>query len=146
MRTNGYQDCLEHEILTADPVRLIQLLYRGAVDSIALARRHLKLGDIRARSRAISRAMAIVTELSLSLNHTAGGELSRNLAELYAYAQKLLIQANREQSDPPLEEAERLLSTLLDAWQGCMVPERQVGESGTSAGQATRYEPVSCAY
>ena len=116
MPTNRYQDHLEDEILTANPVHLIQLLYRGALDSITSARRYLKLGDIRARSRAISKAMAIVTELSLSLDHTTGGDLSKNLAELYAYAEKLLIQANREQSDPPLAEAQRLLSTLLEGW------------------------------
>ena len=116
MPTNHYQNHLEDEILTANPVHLIQLLYRGALDSITSARRYLKLGDISARSRAISKAMAIVTELSLSLDHTTGGDLSKNLAELYAYAEKLLIQANREQSDPPLAEAQRLLSTLLEGW------------------------------
>ena len=146
MRTNRYQDCFEDEILTADPVRLIQFLYRGALDSITTARRHLKLGDIRARSRAISKAMAIVTELSLSLNHTAGGDLSKNLAELYAYAQNLLIQANREQCDAPLEEAQRLLSTLLEAWQSEQVAARQADESRLDTGQGATYSPVSCAY
>jgi flagellar protein FliS len=132
MRKKRYQECLDDEILTADPVRLIQMLYRGAVDSITTARRYLKLGDIRARSDAISKAMAIVTELSLSLDHTAGGDLSENLAELYAYAEKLLIQANREQSDPPLAEAERLLSTLLEAWESCIDANEQAETNGTS--------------
>jgi flagellar protein FliS len=124
MHTNRYQNYIEEELLTADPVRLIQLLYRGALDSITSARRYLKLGDIRARSRSISKAMTIVTELSLSLNHTAGGELSKNLAEVYAYTQTLLIQANVKQSDSPLEEAERLLSTCWTA--GSHLRTRQV--------------------
>src|SRR5690349_13831898 len=125
MRTNRYQDFLEDEILAANPLKLVQLLYQGALDSITSARRHLKLGDIRARSRAISKAMSIVTELSLSLDHTAGGELSNSLAELYAYTQKLLIQGNTQQADAPLGEAERLLSTLLDAWQSTHAPQTQ---------------------
>jgi flagellar secretion chaperone FliS len=146
MRTNHYQNYNEEEVLTAGPIRLIQLLYRGALDSITSARRYLKLGDIRARSLAISKAMTIVTELSLSLDHTAGGELSKNLAELYAYTQTLLIQANVKQSDPPLEEAERLLSTLLDGWQACLPAENQTGENAASSGPSTPHEPVSCAY
>jgi flagellar protein FliS len=147
MRTNRYQNYNEEEILNAGPIRLIQLLYRGALDSIISARRYLKLGDIRARSRAISKAMTIITELALSLDHTAGGDLSKNLAELYAYTQTLLIQANVKQSDPPLAEAERLLSTLLEAWQDCLAPEQAAGEN--LAGQqrpATPYQPVSTAY
>ena len=145
MRHKRYQDFLEDEILTASPGRLVQLLYRRALDSITSARRYLKLGDIGARSCAISKAMAIVTELHLSLNHTAGGELSKSLAELYTYTEKLLIQANTEQTDPPLAEAERVLSTLLRAWQSSN-PEKQADEKETSAGPARAYEPVSCAY
>lgn len=119
MRTQAYQNYLDEEVLTASPLKLVHLLYRGAVNSTAAARRHLKLGDIRARSRAISKAMRLITELSLSLNQSEGGELSRNLAELYGYIQTLLIKANSEQSDPPLAEAERLLLTLAGAWESC---------------------------
>jgi flagellar protein FliS len=140
MRTKGYQNYFDEEILTASPLRLIQLLYRGALDSIAAARRHLRLGDIRARSRAITRAMRLVTELSLSLNQAEGAELSRNLAELYGYVEMLLIKANSQQSDPPLAEAERLLGTLAEAWENCAPPATAPIEH-----EETR-EPVSCAY
>lgn len=143
MRTKHYQNTSQEDILTAPPLRLIQLLYRGALDSIASARRHLKLGDIRARSRAISKAMSILTELSLSLDHNAGGDLSKHLAELYAYAEMLLIKANREQSDRPLEEAERLLSTLSEAWMSCTATEQGNEED---AGAACTPQPISCAF
>ena len=52
--------------------------------------------DIRARVRAINKALRIVTELSGCLNHEAGGSLSRNLAGLYGYVMRLLIEANIE--------------------------------------------------
>ncbi len=122
MRTSGYQTYLENEILSASPIRLIQILYTAALDSIASARRSLRAGDIRARSRAITKAMRIVTELSRSLNREAGGELSRNLANVYSYVLKLLIESNAKQTEKPLAEAEQLLSTLADAWVRCAAP------------------------
>jgi len=146
MRINRYQTYIDEEVLTAEPLRLVQLLYRGALDSIAAARRHLKLGDIRARSRAISKAMGIISELALSLDHKVGGEVSKNLAELYAYTQQLLIQANVKQSDPPLAEAERLLSTLLEGWHAVASGEKPSGENRASAEPSAPYQPVSCAY
>jgi len=88
--------------------------------------------------------MAIVTELSLSLNVEQGGELSRNLAQLYGYVEKLLIQANFEQREQPLEEAERLLSTLAEAW-AILTPEERASVSQAPV-QSETYEPVSCAY
>jgi flagellar secretion chaperone FliS len=117
--SNKYPTYLDEEVLNATPLRFVLLLYRAALESIASARRYIRLGDIRSRSLAITKAMRIVTELTLSLDKKVGGELSKNLAELYNYMQSLLIKANFEQSEAPLAEAERLLGTLAEAWENC---------------------------
>jgi flagellar protein FliS len=108
---------LEAEILSADPVKLVTILYRAAIEAVGAARRRLKAGAIRERSRQITKASEIIHELRRSLDHDRGGEISRSLAELYEYIQTRLIEANASQSDPPLAEVEKLLSTLLDAWR-----------------------------
>ena len=147
MQTNGYQSYFENELRETSPLGLVLMLYRAALDAIGCARRHVRAGDIAARSRAISKAMAIVTELSLSLNQPEGGELSRNLAGLYAYSEKLLIQANFEQREGPLEEVERLLSTLLEGWAACLPEEPAVERSEqTEHVENQQYEPVICTY
>lgn len=146
MHAKAYQNYLEEEVLSANPLKLVELLYRGALDSISTARRHLKSGDIRARSRAINKAMEILAELARALNHEAGGEVSRNLAELYAYMQRLMIEANTKQFDPPLAEAERLLATLLDGWSSAakIAAEESQYRNSFVPGPA-QYQPVSCA-
>ncbi|HLG98434.1 MAG TPA: flagellar export chaperone FliS [Bryobacteraceae bacterium] len=145
MRSKGYQNYFDDEVLNASPVQLVQMLYRGVLDSIASARRHLRLGDIRSRSRSISKAIAILTELAGSLDSKQGGELSRNLAQLYDYVQRLLIQANIEQRDKPLVEAEQLVSKLAQAWDS-FTAERTGDPSPTNAVIRDSYQPVSCAY
>jgi flagellar protein FliS len=142
MRSKRHQNYLEEEVMAANPLQLVRLLYRGALDSITAARRHLRLGEISARSSAISKAMAIVTELARSLYPQGSGELSQNLAGLYGYVQSLLIEANVRQSDPPLAEAERLLSTLLEGWEYCAKKDGAIHASGA----ALEGEPVSSAY
>ncbi len=143
MRTKHYQNYLEEEVLAANPVQLVRLLYRGALDSITAARRHLRLGEIRARSGAIGKAMAIVTELARSLDPQMSGELGQNLAEIYGYVQRLLIEANVRQSDPPLAEAETLLTTLLEAWEFCA--RKQDGGASHGSGAALEGQSVSYA-
>jgi flagellar protein FliS len=106
----------ETEIMTADPVRLVQLLYRGAMESVAASRRHLAAGAIRERSRQINKALGIVHELLETLDRERGGEIARNLAGLYAYMSTRLIEANAQQIDAPLAEVETLLATLAEAW------------------------------
>jgi flagellar protein FliS len=141
MRTKAYQNYFDDEVLEASPLKLVQLLYRGALESLASARRYLRSGDIRAGSLAIDKAMAIVNELLLSLDKRQGGELGCNLVQLYGYVQRLLMQANFEQREAPLIEAEGLLSTLLEAWTNCALPEQE-----TDALRCEADPPVSCPY
>ena len=137
MANSAYDRYLETEILSADPVQLIGILYRAAAESVAAARRHLRDGQIRERSRQISKASEIINELMRSLNHSAGGEISRNLVELYAYMQTRLIEANTAQIEPPLAEVEELLNTLSAAW-------RTVTPAAAEAPADAEYVPMSC--
>jgi flagellar protein FliS len=120
MRNHGYQNYFDDEVLAASPLKLIEMLYGATLDSIAAARRHIRNRDIRARARAINRAIRLIAELSQSLNHEADGVLSQNLAGLYGYVGRLLIEANAKQIEAPLAEAEALLSTLAEAWRACV--------------------------
>jgi flagellar protein FliS len=122
MSTMRFQQYLEAEVLGADPVKLVNIMYRGALEATGAARRHLANGKIQERSRQITKAFEIVYELGRSLDHSRGGEVSRGLAELYAYIQRRLLDANSMQSDAPLAEAEKLLMTLSEAWNGLMPP------------------------
>jgi flagellar protein FliS len=120
MSLDAYQNNRESEILSASPLELVEMLYKGAIGYVNDARRHLGAGEIRERSNAISKASAILAELAQSLDHEKGGKISQTLAELYDYMQRRLIKANAEQIEPPLIETVKLLETLLEGWQTCI--------------------------
>lgn len=133
---------LDNQAVSADPLELVRMLYRGAVEAVGSARRHLRDGDIPARTRQISKAIAILNELTLSLDHEAGGEISRRLAELYDYLQRLILQANFEQVEAPLVEAEQLLTTMLEGWENC----RTSVEPEPYTEDVAEHVAVSCSY
>jgi flagellar secretion chaperone FliS len=116
MYQSSHDAYLESRVLSATPLELVHLLYRGAIEAVQDARHELAGGRIVERSRAISKAGAILTELSAALNHEAGGELASRLGALYDYMQRKLLEANLQQSDPPLGEVLSLLVTLAEAW------------------------------
>ncbi len=119
MYANPYDSCIESAVLTADPMELVAMLLGGGLEAVRRARAALVRGDIAGRSKEIVRAVSILTELSLSVDRSRGGELSRNLIELYDYMQRRLLEANARQEDAPLAEVERLLSTVRDGWEEC---------------------------
>ncbi len=119
MRSNAYQNYLENEVLTADPMKLVVLLYQGALDSMMAARLQTDSGNQAERAKLIGKALSIVWELNNSLDMRGGRELSAQLAQLYGYVRGRLNEARFNLSDLPLLEAEQLLGTLLEAWRQC---------------------------
>ena len=111
-----HDNYLQTEVLSADPLKLVHLLYRAAIDAIGAARRHLASGEIAERSRKITKAWDILQELRQSLDDAHDAELSRSLRGLYAYMQGRLLEANAQQADAPLAEVEQLLRTLYEGW------------------------------
>jgi flagellar protein FliS len=141
MMKSIYETYLEAEVLGADPVTLVHMLYRGAIEAVGKARRYLAAGEIRERSRQVTKAWEIIQELTTSLNREKGGEISRRLEQLYGYIQARLLEGNTRQADTPLAEAERLLTTLCEAWQETK-PDMALSPVVVSG----EYAPLSCTY
>jgi flagellar protein FliS len=133
MAAYGKSAYAENEILQADPIGLVRLLYQAALDAVTKSRRHLRNGEIRDRSRQITRAMEALAELSGALDREMGGEIAANLGRLYEYMSRRLQEANALQIEPPLVEVERLLATLSEAWN----------EIGSKAGRESELAEAS---
>lgn len=116
MKENPYAKSLEARILAATPLELVVILYDEAINAVRAARAHLAAGNIRARSRSVSKVISILIELDRSLNFEAGGELSKRLAGIYAFMRSSLTEANVRQTDEGLATTERLLVSLREAW------------------------------
>lgn len=143
---NGYETYQESEIHLADPVRLIELLYRGALESVRHARVLLSCGDIEGRGRAVSKASAILIELASCLDHERGGEISRNLAEIYGYLQWRLTEGHSNQQDEPLAEVERIMDQLTSAWSACRIAELQAPAPLLPQFDADAPRQLSCSF
>ena len=130
MWNNGHDAYLQGQVLSADPIELVHLLYQTSIQAVRDARHHLAQGEIDARSKAINQACEIVMELRSSLDEQRGGEIARRLGPLYDYLLARLLEANLQQSDHILVEILGLLATLSEAWEAVRspaVPEPAVG-------------------
>ena len=72
--------------------------------------------DIETYGRKLGRVQAIVLELSVSLDRSAGGEIARNLAELYAYVHTRFVEADIDRDAGKVREGLGILRELRDAW------------------------------
>ena len=108
---------VETGVASADPHRLILMLFDGALAAIAAARLAMSRSEVAAKAAAVTKAIAIVDGgLKASLDVNAGGELAMRLSELYDYMLKQLLLANLRNEVTTLDEVSRLLNELRGAW------------------------------
>lgn len=111
--SNAYR---QTEVQSRTPLELVVMMYDGALRFIAQARDAIERKDIRARQKAVSRTLTIISELQSTLDMEKGGAISEKLDSLYVYINGRLIEASSKQDAGPIDEAARLLTTLRDSW------------------------------
>lgn len=115
---NAYMSQYQNNaVSTASPERLLIMLYDGAIRNVARAQRGLEQGRLADKLEGISKAIAIVAELSNTLNFEIGGEISENLAALYDFMIRELVKANLENRIESLQVVDNLLRDLRSTWE-----------------------------
>lgn len=118
--TDPVQAYRETQIKTANQIKLIVMLYDGAIRHLTLALEDLASGHQRYDrvNGHVVAAQDIVSELMASLDFDRGGEIARGLFSIYSYVNRRLLDGNVRKDRAPLEEVKRLLAELRNAWAG----------------------------
>lgn len=114
---NAYQKYKTTSIQSAGREKLLLMMYEGAIKFTKLGIQAAEEKRIADRGMNIGRAYDIVMELNNTLDHSVGGDISKNLEQLYMYITELYTKGNLSGSPEPLREALKLLETLYDGWQ-----------------------------
>ncbi len=117
MSINQYRKVQSQSAITdASPHMLISMLFRGALDNIAVARGAIDRGQAALKGEKIGRAIDIIDNLRSSLDMSVGGEVAQNLKDLYDYMEGRLLTANLENSTAALAEVASLLGEIAQGW------------------------------
>ena len=100
----------------ASPHTLVSLLLDGALERIAEARGSLSRNDVATSGSAVGAAISIVDSLRVSLDEEQGGQIAANLAALYDYITRRLLEATATKRVDLLVEATDLLQEIKVAW------------------------------
>lgn len=126
-QVSRYRDA---ELAGATPGQLVVMLFDKCVLTLRRAQAALAAGDIPTRTTHICAAGDMIVELRGSLDFDAGGDISRQLDALYAYALRELFAANRAQDAAKLASVLHVMSELRDGFAGA-VAQLAAAQSGT---------------
>lgn len=119
-------------ITDADPHKLIQLLYNGALERINMAKARMHAKDYEGKGRLISKTIEIIGGLRSFLDFEKGGDLAVRLEGLYDYMERTLFEANAQNNAAKLEEVAELLRSIKDGWDG--IREEVVAQQAQAVG------------
>ena len=114
---NAYQVYRQTQTHTAAPGELVVMLYQGAARFVSAGIEAIERNDIKTAHESLLRAQDIINELAESLDFDRGGDIARNLASLYEFFNRQLIDANLRKDAKPARDVLSLLRELLPAWQ-----------------------------
>ena len=107
---------LHTDVITADPHKMVAMLFDGAVVSIERGKVLLAAGNVTQRCEAISLALEIVENLRVSIDPAVDPVFAGRLNSLYHFVTMRLLQANVRRDARALDEAGRILAELRGAW------------------------------
>ncbi|MFT5453071.1 MAG: flagellar protein FliS [Enterobacterales bacterium] len=110
----GTQSAAEY----ANPHRLIQMLFEGALEKIFIARSNMERNDIQAKGENINWAIRIIGGLQASLDKDKGGEIAATLSSLYIYIVEKLTEANFDNDVSKLDESIAIIKNIKEGWDG----------------------------
>jgi flagellar secretion chaperone FliS len=117
MHNYGQNQYKQIDIGTADPGKLVILLYEGAINFLKKARKSTLESNIQERCNNINRAQAIIQELNNSLKMDVGGEIAHNLRSLYFFMERHLVMAKiKKGNTEKIDEVISMLTRLCEAW------------------------------
>ena len=95
---------------------LIRLLLDTLSVRITEAKNCIEQDDINEKIVRLTKALNILDGLRMSLNEEDGGDIARNLDDLYDYMQRRLVEANAHNDVSILVEIKGLVDEIKDAW------------------------------
>ncbi len=107
---------IHDQILNASPGKLIILLYGGAIKSLEKCKQQVDSKDPHDFSLNLTKAESIICELMGALKKEVFPELVENLARLYDFMFRQLVEAHKDKDIKKIDHVIVLLKGLKESW------------------------------
>ncbi len=113
---------LENQVKNAHPLDHVIMLYTRALSCLRIAKKAIEEGlknpeNVKKKAENIGKATEIIAYLQGSLNMEKGGEIAKNLNEIYDILISELVKANLENNTEIIAKSIETLENLKKAWE-----------------------------
>ncbi|MGL6258080.1 flagellar export chaperone FliS [Vibrio sp. WXL103] len=107
---------VDSQLSAASPHKVVQMLMAGAIERLIQGKAAMMQGNIAMKGERLGKALDIVISLRSCLSMEDGGDIARNLDQLYEFMISQISSANIANDPQPLDDVVEILREIKSAW------------------------------
>ncbi len=107
---------VDSQLSAASPHKIIQMLMAGAIERLIQGKAAMQQGNIATKGERLGKALDIVIALRSCLSMDDGGEIAKNLDQLYEFMIAQITVANQSNEPKPIDDVVDIIREIKSAW------------------------------
>ncbi|MDP2575164.1 flagellar export chaperone FliS [Vibrio penaeicida] len=107
---------VDSQLSAASPHKIIQMLMAGAIERLIQGKAAMQQGNIATKGERLGKALDIVIALRSCLSMDDGGDIAKNLDQLYEFMITQITVANQSNEPKPIDDVVDIIREIKSAW------------------------------
>ncbi|MGD8109508.1 flagellar export chaperone FliS [Vibrio sp. TRT 21S02] len=107
---------VDSQLSAASPHKIVQMLMAGAIERLIQAKAAMQQGNVPQKGERLGKALDIIISLRSCLSMDDGGDIARNLDQLYEFMITQITAANHQNNPEMLDDVIDIIREIKSAW------------------------------
>ncbi|NVC63835.1 flagellar export chaperone FliS [Vibrio sp. 05-20-BW147] len=107
---------VDSQLSAASPHKVIQMLMAGAIERLIQGKAAMQAGNIPVKGERLGKALDIIIALRSCLSMDDGGDIARNLDQLYEFMITQISGANHKNDPTMIDDVIDIIREIKSAW------------------------------
>ena len=107
---------VDSQLSAASPHKVVQMLMAGAIERLIQGKAAMQQGNIPVKGERLGKALDIIISLRGCLSMEDGGDIAKNLDQLYEFMIGQITTANQQNIAEPIDDVIDIVREIKSAW------------------------------
>ncbi|EGU42503.1 MULTISPECIES: flagellar export chaperone FliS [Vibrio] len=107
---------VDSQLTAASPHKIVQMLMAGAIERLIQGKAAMQAGNIPVKGERLGKALDIIISLRSCLSMDDGGDIAKNLDQLYEFMITQISAANHKNDPQSIDDVIDIIREIKSAW------------------------------
>ena len=107
---------VDSQLTAASPHKIVQMLMAGAIERLIQGKAAMQAGNLPVKGESLGKALDIIISLRSCLSMDDGGDIAKNLDQLYEFMITQISAANHKNDPQSIDDVIDIIREIKSAW------------------------------